>query len=64
MTERCPHCNGELRQRENVEEYTCRSCKRLFRASVVDRIDSFKRVADSGGPLAEIAETALEGYNE
>jgi hypothetical protein len=51
-------------QKVNIEEYKCRSCNRLFRASVVDRIDSFKRVADSGGPLAEIADTALEGYNE
>jgi ribosomal protein L37AE/L43A len=64
MTKYCPQCNGELRQRENVEEYTCRSCNRRFRASVVDRIESFKRVADGGGPLAEITETALEGYNE
>lgn len=52
-------CGGELRQ--DGREYVCQSCGATVRASVIDRHDSFRRVAQSGGPLQEIAECALEG---
>jgi len=60
MSEDCPHCPGTLRQ-QTVEKYTCDCCNRTIRASVVDRIDSFKRVAEGDDPLSEIARLALEG---
>jgi|AntRauTorcE11898_2_1112593.scaffolds.fasta_scaffold17655_4 ribosomal protein L37AE/L43A len=57
----CPQCDGHLQESDDPGEYECQKCGRRLRESVVSRLESFKRVAESDGPLAEIAEVALEG---
>lgn len=58
---KCPQCSGRLKETSDPQTYECQSCGRRIRESVCKRIDSFERVAESDGPLAEIARAALEG---
>jgi|GEM_PF-4458387 len=57
----CPHCEGRLNQCNDPQDYECSHCERCIRGSVVERMERFKRVAESDGPLSEIAQAALEG---
>lgn len=57
----CPHCGGELAETADPETYRCRRCETELRQVVVENIGAFERVAESGGPAAEIAKAALEG---
>lgn len=57
----CPHSAGQLAKCSDPGQRRCASCQTEIRTSVVERMDSFKRVADSGGPAAAIAKAAL-GY--
>jgi len=58
---KCPQCDHRLRQGDDPQDYKCTNCGRTIRESVCKRMGSFKRVAQSDGPLAEIAQAALEG---
>lgn len=58
---KCPQCGGRLRETSDPQEYECQNCGRRIRESVCERMESFKRVAKSDGPLSEIAQAALEG---
>jgi transcription initiation factor TFIIIB Brf1 subunit/transcription initiation factor TFIIB len=53
-------CGGELIENQK-QEYVCQQCGATIRASVVSRQAHFERVAESDGPLQEIAKAALEG---
>jgi len=55
-------CGGDLEPLER-QAYVCSKCGRTVRSSVIESHDSFRRVAESDGPLSDIAEAALEGYN-
>jgi DNA-directed RNA polymerase subunit RPC12/RpoP len=55
------NCGGRLE--ENGREYVCQSCGSTVRTSVIERQAHFERVADSDGPLQEIAQAALEGFD-
>jgi len=54
-------CGGELREQQK-QEYVCQQCGATVRASVIRRQENFERVAESDGPLQEIAQVALEGF--
>lgn len=56
-------CGGKLVE-QGGGKYRCQKCGRLVRASVVNEHGSFKRVAESDGPLSEIATAALEGVDD
>jgi tRNA(Ile2) C34 agmatinyltransferase TiaS len=60
----CPQCDGELTETPDPETYRCRRCETELRQVVVENIGAFERVADSGGPAAEIANVALGGDAE
>lgn len=55
----CPQCGGEVAETVDPETYRCRRCETELRQVVVENIGAFERVADSGGPAAEIAKVAL-----
>ncbi|WP_058993605.1 hypothetical protein [Haloarcula sp. CBA1127] len=57
----CPQCGGQLQATNDPESFRCRSCDRELRQVVLENLDSFRRVAESDGPAAEIAAAALEG---
>ncbi|MFC6863292.1 hypothetical protein ACFQGE_07440 [Halomicroarcula sp. GCM10025817] len=57
----CPQCGGRLLETGDPETYRCRNCNRELRQVVLDNLGAFERVAESGGPAAEIARAALEG---
>jgi uncharacterized Zn finger protein len=63
MTAKHYSCGGKLVEQQN-EEYRCQKCGRVVRASVVNEHGSFKRVAESDGPLSEIATVALGGVDD
>ena len=64
MTETHFDCGGELAPKEYQQEYVCQSCGAVVRASVIERHERFKRVAQQDSPLAEIATAALKGVHD
>lgn len=59
---KCPagDCSGEFRETGTPNEYECRSCGRRLRESVVDRLESFKRLAKDDDAVGEMARVALK----
>lgn len=60
MSPDCPNCCGELREMADPEKFECRRCDSEIFRTVVEDVGAFKRVAESGGPAAEIAKAALD----
>jgi len=58
------NCGGQLTDTETPGAYVCESCSAEVRASVVERQESFERVAQRDSDLAAIAEAALEGAHD
>jgi primosomal protein N' len=61
---KCPNCDHRLEETQDPQTYRCSSCNRDIRESVCERMESFKRVAESDGPAAEIAQAALQGVRD
>jgi hypothetical protein len=59
MPEPCPNCQGEL-HKQQAEEYESDTCDSEIRACVVERMDSFRRVAGRDGPASDIGTAALD----
>lgn len=61
---KCPgDCGGRLQPTDLPERYECTQCGKQLEQSVVESIESFKRVANGDGAAAEIARVALEGVD-
>lgn len=54
------NCGGRLVEQDSGN-YQCERCGRVVRESVIERYESFKRVAKRDDPLTDVAQAALEG---
>lgn len=56
----CPRdCTGQVTQTSDLQVFECTKCGNRLRRVVVSDLERFKRVADSDGPAAPIAQAAL-----
>jgi len=56
------NCGGTLVE-QTPGNHVCKKCGNVVRTSVVNREESFRRVAESEGPATDIAKAALEGID-